>query len=48
MACPSCGKKFYSDFKIRSSKEKSHQGILTNIFEMPSKVLEQVGKYFKH
>lgn len=46
MACPSCGKKFYSDFKLAESKRYNHREILTNVFEMPSTIVGRIGKFF--
>ena len=46
MACPSCGKKFYSDFKVGKMGESEQRGIITDIFEMPSRVIDRIGRYF--
>jgi uncharacterized protein (UPF0212 family) len=47
MACPSCGKKFHSDFKLAESKRNKHLKILINIFELPSNIMGCIGRYFK-
>jgi len=45
MACPSCGEKFHSDFKIAyTRKVKEHRGWLTTIFELPYKILSSIGR----
>jgi len=46
MACPSCGKEFSSDFKIRVARESVQKGIARNIFEMPSRIVAHIGRYF--
>ncbi|TKB26861.1 hypothetical protein FCL47_06660 [Desulfopila sp. IMCC35006] len=46
MACPSCGKKFYSDFKLGKVGESERQGKISDIFEMPSRVIDRIGRYF--
>jgi DNA-directed RNA polymerase subunit RPC12/RpoP len=46
MACPSCGKKFHSDFKLGGIKRSSYHGILINVFEMPSKIMTRIGRFF--
>jgi DNA-directed RNA polymerase subunit RPC12/RpoP len=46
MACPSCGKKFHSDFKLGGVKRNGHREILTNVFEMPWKIMTRIGRFF--
>jgi hypothetical protein len=46
MACPSCGKKFYSDFKLVGSKKSDRQNIVINVFEAPSKLFDRISRYF--
>ncbi|MBU1567247.1 MAG: transposase [Proteobacteria bacterium] len=46
MACPSCGKKFYSDFKLNGAKKSRHQEFLTHVFEMPDRVLMRIVRFF--
>ncbi len=46
MACPTCGKKFYSDFKLGKVGESRQRGVITEIFEMPSRIIDRVGRYF--
>ena len=47
MACPSCGNKFYSDFKLGGTKRSEHRGILKTIFEMPYETMMRIWRYFK-
>lgn len=47
MACPSCGNKFYSDFKLGGTKRSEHRGMLKNIFEMPLYAMRRILRYFK-
>jgi len=46
MACPSCGKKFHSDFKLADTKKSKHLKILTNAFEMPANIIGRINRYF--
>ena len=46
MACPSCGNKFHSDFKLGSTRRSNHRNILINLFEMPYKIVSRIGRYF--
>ncbi|MGB3222750.1 MAG: hypothetical protein WBB23_08095 [Desulforhopalus sp.] len=46
MACPSCGKKFYTDFKLAGTKRNNHRKIIPNVFEMPSTIVDRIGKFF--
>ena len=46
MACPSCGKKFYSDFKLGKVGGSEQPGMLLEIFELPSRLLDRIGRYF--
>jgi hypothetical protein len=43
MACPSCGKKFSSDFKFGGIKRK---GALQTVFELPNEILSRICRYF--
>lgn len=43
MACPSCGKKFSSDFKLGNVKRK---GALQTVFELPNEILGRICRYF--
>ena len=45
MVCPSCGKKFYSDFKVRLGN--SRKGTIATIFEMPETIVERIISLFK-
>jgi len=47
MACPSCGNKLYSDFKLGGIKRSEHRGILKIIFEMPCETMIRIWRYFK-
>lgn len=46
MACPSCGKKFKSDFKLGVAGKSVHRNLFITIFEMPSTILRRIGRYF--
>ena len=46
MACPSCGNKFHSDFKLGSVKRSVRRDVLTNIFEMPCEIMRRIGRFF--
>ncbi len=46
MKCPSCGKKFYSDFKIGNSSRKQSHNVAVTIFEMPTKIIERIIRFF--
>lgn len=46
MACPSCGKKFHSDFKLGVAKKAKGRGLLVNIFEMPVKIVSRIVRFF--
>lgn len=46
MACPSCGNKFQSDFKLDLTARRNHRHPLTQLFEMPNKILMRIGRYF--
>ncbi|MCK5229704.1 MAG: transposase [Desulfobulbaceae bacterium] len=46
MACPSCGNKFHSDFKLGSSGKNVQREILTNVFEMPWRIMRRIGRHF--
>jgi predicted amidophosphoribosyltransferase len=45
MACPSCGKKFSSDFKFGGIKRK---GALQTVFELPNEILSRICRYFSY
>ncbi len=52
MACPSCGKKFSSDFKLGSAKRRgvhrkqspAQRGLLMTIFELPSNIVSRIAR----
>jgi len=46
MVCPSCGKKFHSDFKLSGTEGRGKEGIVATIFEMPCTVLNRLGRFF--
>ncbi len=46
MACPSCGERFQSDFKLGGVRRSEDSGILTNIFEMPCRIMSRICKYY--
>ncbi len=46
MACPSCGQKFHSDFRMKEAKGNAPQDLVIKIFEMPSKFVDRIGRYF--
>ena len=47
MVCPSCGKKFSSDFKLGGAQSStSQQGLFMTIFEMPWKIVSYIGRIF--
>lgn len=47
MACPSCGKKFSSDFKLGQVGKRKHSGVVTTIFELPTTFIERLQRYFQ-
>jgi predicted amidophosphoribosyltransferase len=47
MACPSCGNKFSSNFKLGGTKRSERRGILKIIFEMPYETMMRIWRYFK-
>jgi DNA-directed RNA polymerase subunit RPC12/RpoP len=49
MACPSCGNKFHSDFKLGSNQStqiQGHRNLFTDLFEMPYRIVRRIGRYF--
>lgn len=49
MACPSCGQKFHSDFKLSSGKRINapvKKGALLKMFEMPYEMMSRIWRYF--
>ena len=48
MACPTCGQKFSSDFKVGETRANAPQGIVIKVFEMPSKLLNFVVRICRH
>lgn len=46
MACPSCGNKFASDFKVGQAKRRTHRKSFIDIFMMPERVLRRIVRFF--
>ena len=46
MACPSCGKKFHSDFKLGGTGGHEKRGTVATIFEMPSTLISRLYRFF--
>ena len=46
MACPSCGQKFASDFKLGNGNGKAPQGIVITVFEMPYTIVSKIARFF--
>lgn len=50
MVCPSCGKKFHSDFKVGSAGgaagRRVQRSFATEIFEMPGKIMDRLLRMF--
>jgi DNA-directed RNA polymerase subunit RPC12/RpoP len=46
MACPSCGNKFHSDFKLGKAKRRGYREFLIYVFEMPDRVLRRIVRFF--
>ena len=46
MACPTCGKKFHSDFKLGSVKRSVPRDVVKNVFEMPCEIMRRIGRFF--
>ncbi len=45
MACPSCGEKFHSDFKLDGAKPRNtHRGLLMTIFELPNNIMSRISR----
>ena len=47
MACPTCGKRFGSDFKIGRVGKKHQGGVAQTIFELPTTLIERLSRYFR-
>lgn len=47
MACPTCGKKFSSDFKLGRVGKNNHSGVASTIFELPATLVERLCRYFR-
>ncbi|PHR27673.1 MAG: hypothetical protein COA36_08340 [Desulfotalea sp.] len=47
MVCPTCGKKFSSDFKLGLIGRKAHCGVVSSIFELPTTLFERLSRYFR-
>jgi hypothetical protein len=46
MACPSCGEKFQSDFKLGGVRRSVPVDIVSNIFEMPFRIMSHICRFF--
>jgi len=46
MACPSCGHKFGSDFKLGGIKHPEQRGTAKTIFEMPGTLMDRLIRFF--
>lgn len=46
MACPSCGEKIHSDFKLGGSRLNVRRGIVITVFELPCNILRRIGNLF--
>lgn len=46
MACPTCGKKFYSDFKLAGTCSSGPRELITTLFEAPSRIIDRIGRFF--
>ncbi len=46
MACPSCGKKFHSDFKLGQAKKRGNRELVIHVFEMPERILQRIVRFF--
>jgi hypothetical protein len=46
MACPSCGQKFYSDFKLGTGRGKGPRTLLAQVFAMPDTLFQRILRYF--
>jgi rRNA maturation protein Nop10 len=42
MACPSCGNKFYSDFKFGGAGRSKQRGKMATLFEMPGNMIKRL------
>jgi DNA-directed RNA polymerase subunit RPC12/RpoP len=44
MACPSCGKKFHTDFKFTAGapKQAEPRGMVISIFELPNRIITRI------
>jgi DNA-directed RNA polymerase subunit RPC12/RpoP len=46
MACPSCGNRFSSDFKIGAAGKSHPRNVLADIFAMPYKIFRRIVFFF--
>jgi DNA-directed RNA polymerase subunit RPC12/RpoP len=47
MACPSCGNKFHSDFKLGGTRRSEPEGMVAKVFGMPYDILSRFCRYFR-
>ena len=46
MACPSCGAKFHSDFKLGGARKRpAKRGLFITIFELPYNIVSALGRF---
>lgn len=46
MACPSCGEKFHSDFKLGGIRPgNAHRGLFMTIFELPNIIITRISRF---
>jgi uncharacterized protein (UPF0212 family) len=48
MACPSCGNKFQSDFKLGGTGKSANRSLLLTVFEMPDRMVRRIGRFFSY
>jgi len=46
MACPTCGDKFHSDFKLGVPGRRKPQDVVVKVFELPGKILQRITRFF--
>lgn len=48
LVCPTCGKKFYSDFKIKGERKRcTVKDLPSTLFELPLSLFEKIVNFFK-
>ena len=46
MACPTCGKRIYSEFRLNHSTRGGCRRVLKTVFEMPEPLLSRLKRFF--